>query len=84
MAGLPPELWDIILTFLLEIDIKTVACSRPIFIYFNELVLNNKNLKIKLFLAENGKLSKSPIKQFRWACEYGHLEIVKYLVESSI
>lgn len=82
LSQLPSELWDLILSFLSKININITASSRLLSDYFNELVLNNRNVKCKLLLAKGKVLFDSVNSQFRWACYSGHLEVAKYLVES--
>lgn len=66
MSFLPPELWDIIFEKLLDIDASKLEEIRLISGFFNEIVLNNKNLKYKLFLFSYKLEDKPPIEQLLW------------------
>jgi antitoxin component HigA of HigAB toxin-antitoxin module len=126
MLYFPLQIWDLIFMKLLKINVINVPEYRLLSNYFNELILNNRNIKYILFLAENRILYKTHTDQFIWlcscssrrsnisnknrlemikflvgiyrltiddlrtddniillsSCEYGHLEIVKYLINT--
>lgn len=83
---IPLELWDLILLKLSEINIKFLVFYRLTSKLSNELILNNKDIKFKLFLLLNKLFYASFNEQFRWiykhkSCNKTRLEALKRLAK---
>ena len=73
---LPPELWDYIFKFF---PIKKLIKLNLVSKFFNKIIELNKTFRCKTILFKNRKENSETIKQFRWGCKNGHLEVCKWL-----
>jgi len=76
LSTFPPEIWDEILNFLSPEDLIKIA---QISSYLAEIVSLSRNLRMKIFLFQQGMWEKEHFEQLQWACKDGHLETLRWL-----
>ena len=72
----PPEIWDSVFDFLHPKNLIKLAQISPC---FAEIIILNKNLRMRVFLFSSNMSEKDRIEQLLWACGGGHLKVLQWL-----
>lgn len=80
---MPPELWNLILRKIVKIDINSLAKSRLLSRYFNELILTDSILRRKLLLKKHELFDKFSSVYFKEMCDKFFPEKIKCIEKNT-